>query len=46
MTIYERIIFQTILLVYKCLNGMTPDYLKGLIEYTVLNHGYTLRTSG
>ena len=46
MTIYERIKFQTIILVYKCLNGMTPDYLQGLIEYAGLNHGYTLRTSG
>ena len=46
MTIYERIKFQTIILVYKCLNGMTPEYLQGLIEYAGLNHGYTLRTSG
>ena len=46
MTIYERIKFQTTILVCKCLNGMTPEYLQVLIEYAGLNHGYTLRTSG
>ena len=40
MTIYERMKFQTILLVRTCLNGMTSDYLQGLIKYAGLIHGY------
>ena len=37
MTVYERVEFQTAMLVYKCLNETTPGYLQGIVEFSVIN---------
>ena len=41
-TVYERVEFQTAMLVYKCLNKTTPGYLQGIFEFSVTEHNYNL----
>ena len=38
LPIQSRIKYKILLLVYKCLNGMAPDYLTSMIKYTSYNH--------
>ena len=39
---YERIVFKILLLTYKALNGLAPDYIKDLLKY---DSRRTLRSS-
>ena len=45
MTIYERIEFQTAVLVYKCLFEVVPSYLQNFFEFSGNNHNYNLRNN-
>ena len=45
MTIYERIEFQTAILVYKCLLEVVPSYLQNFFEFSGNNHNYNLRNN-
>ena len=38
LPIRSRVKYKILLLVYKCLNGMAPDYLASMITYTNYNH--------
>ena len=46
MSVYSRVKFQTAMLVFKCLNGIVPNYLQDSIQVSGLNHHYNLRSSG
>ena len=46
MTIYERVNYLTSVLVYKSLNGLTPNYLQNIFETSGMEHSYSLRNSG
>ena len=48
MSVHSRVKFQTVMLVFKCLNGIVPNYLQDSIGLQVsgLNHHYNLRSSG
>ena len=41
----SRIVFNQLVLVYKALNNLAPEYLKDLLLYTNEVHGYGLRSS-
>ena len=38
LPVYYRIQFKILLLVYKCLNGMGPDYLSSMLKFANFNH--------
>ena len=38
LPISYRIQYKILLLVYKCLNGMGPDYLSNMFHYANYNH--------
>ena len=46
MTVYERVEFQTAMLVYKCLNETTPGYLQSIFEFSGTDHNNNLRNVG
>ena len=46
MSVYNRVKFQTAMLVFKCLNKIVPNYLQDSIQVSGLNHHYNLRSSG
>ena len=43
---YERVKFQTAMLVYKCLNETTPRCLQDISEFSGTDHIYNLRNVG
>ena len=46
MSVYSRVKFQTAMLVFKCFNGIVPNYLHDSIQVSGLNHHCNLRSSG
>ena len=45
LTIYQRVEYQTVLMVYKSLHGLTPSYISDLFHTSGENYGYSLRNS-
>ena len=45
MYVYERIEFQTAILVYKSLFENVPSYLQNMFEFSGINHNYNLRNN-
>ena len=45
MSVYERIEFQTAILVYKSLLKNVPSYRQGIFKYSGINHNYNLRNN-
>ena len=46
MTIYERLNYQTSVLVDESLNVLTPNYLQNILETSGTEHSYSLRNPG
>ena len=46
MTIYERLNYQTFVVVHKSLNVLTPNYLQNILETSSIEHSYCLRNPG
>jgi hypothetical protein len=46
LNIYKRITYQTVIMVYKSVNGMTPSYLSNVFHFSGENYEYILRNSG
>ena len=42
LPVHYRIQFKLLLLVFKCLNGMGPDYLTSMFRYADFNHSIYL----
>ena len=42
LPVKSRIVYKIILLVYKCLNGLSPDYLSSLLSYSGMGHSVYL----
>ena len=45
MSVYERIEFQTAILVYKSLFENVPSYLQSMFEFSGINQNYNLRNN-
>ena len=45
LTIYQRVEYQTVLMVYKSLHGLTPSYISDLFHTSGENYRYSLRNS-
>ena len=45
LTIYQCVEYQTVLMVYKSLHGLTPSYISDLFHTSGENYGYNLRNS-
>ena len=43
LPVHFRVIFKILLLTYKALNGLTPDYIRDLLQFNI--SGRTLRSS-
>ena len=45
LTIYQRVEYQTVLMVYKSLHGLTPSYISDLFRISGENYRYNLTNS-
>ena len=45
MTVYQRVRYQNLLLAYKVLNHLTPNYLIDTLNWKIYNHQYSLRSN-